>query len=134
MAYGRASRVVVLVHRDEPPGDDEWGAYVDFMMDCIEREGVRRVLVVSEGGAPTPRQRALMDRRCEAFFPGGRTGIVTQSTFVRGVVNAFALIRPGYRAFAPTQLENAVVWLGVDDERERVIALLLKLRRELGLG
>jgi hypothetical protein len=132
LAFGELSRCVVLVHGLVAPTDDEWDAYVLFLKSAVERAGRVRVVVSTEGGAPTPRQRKAMDRVMTPFYRTARVAIVTGSTFVRGVVTAFRLIYPWYRAFDPTDLGGALTYVDVPaPEQDAAAAMVAELAATL---
>ena len=59
--------------------------------------------------------------------------VVTGSTFARGVLNGWALVRPGYRAFAPDKLDDAMRFLDITPSTMRdVEAMSWQLQAELG--
>ncbi len=104
--------VVCAIGRDNPT-DPAWDTYADFLVQQ-QREGKPpRGLVVTQGGAPTPSQRRLLDARLGAAAASSRVAVLTDSTFARGVVNAFALIQRGYRAFARDDLDEALRFVDV---------------------
>ena len=106
---------VVLIHGTTAPSESDWSGYLDLVRSLDPPDLKVRVLVLSDGGAPTPSQRAqlaaaIKTREGQVEI---RCAIITSSTFARGVMNAFRLIRPGYRAFNPSDLGQAFDYLQV---------------------
>jgi hypothetical protein len=93
-----------------------------------------RILVVTEGGTPSPKQRQALDVVSKPVMNKSKIAVVTRSTFARGVVNAFALLYPVYRAFDPRDIDGALRYLDLspaqmDDAKRRID----ELRAELAL-
>jgi len=152
LTFGAVAGVFVLVHSKEAPTDPEWEAWMNFWAEQTYRQAGRmRQLVVTAGGAPTAAQRQRMAERfrveqsrwVELWASRGshppeqaRVAVVTESLFVRGVVNALEALRrdgwfvgkvyralvhpgagaPGYRAFSATEMARALGWLDVPAE------------------
>jgi hypothetical protein len=131
MAMRRSDRLMVAVHDEAPPTDEEWSRWVELAFDPPTR--VLRVLVETRGhGGPNPKQRKhfadglkRVDLRC---------AILSDSMIVRGVVTAVAWLGVALRAFAPGQHVAAADYLELSHtELERALALLVELRRECGV-
>ncbi|MCK6589854.1 MAG: hypothetical protein L6Q76_19960 [Polyangiaceae bacterium] len=139
MAYDSINSFVVVVHTKAPPTDEEWNEYIEFnRANGVERGIVTRYLVVTEGGAPTARQRKLLHDALSPLleqYPNViRSAIVTPSTFVRGVANAMGLVNPIIRGFSPNEMQKAYAYLGVpsaymSDIEEIIASLRASLRR-----
>jgi hypothetical protein len=124
--------LVAVMGRDNPP-DAEWDAYVAAIDAGLGSGRPPRALVVSDGGAPSPAQRKRLDAATAQAGRQLKAAILTGSTFVRGVVNAFALIQPGYRAFAPAALADAVDYLGIRAAHlEELRSTIARLRVHVG--
>lgn len=113
IAYGRAGHVAVMVAGRENPSDAEWEGYIDFLESMDTPGPSSRTLAVTAGGAPGPAQRVRLEKRIGARRVGSKVAVVTGSTFARGVLNAWSVIRPGYRAFAPDKLDDAIRFLDI---------------------
>jgi hypothetical protein len=113
IAFARAAGCVVLVHSEAQPSDDEWHRYLKVLEQWFSEMTPQRLLVVSEGGTPTPRQRKLMAAGVQGRFPDTETAVLTGSTFVRGVMHAFSFFNPHYRAFDLGAIDAALDHLRV---------------------
>ncbi len=116
----------IVVHGDVSPSDEEWNLYLNVLRAARPR--MRRVLVSTTGGAPSPRQRrSLLDAMGEGRPP--TTAVVTGSVVARGVVTALAWIKGDFiRAFSPADLDLALSHLAVaESDRPAVIAALRSL-------
>jgi hypothetical protein len=132
IAYGRVEGVAVMVAGKLNPSDVEWDRYIDFLEAMRTPGPSARTLAVTEGGAPSSAQRVRLERRIGEHRRGSKLAVVTGSTFARGVLNAWALVRPGYRAFAPADLDEALRFLDIPMAIEPgVRALVRQLRAAL---
>jgi len=128
--YNNVGDCVILVHGTHEPSLDEWDKYLEFLVKIRDREGALRILVYSNGGAPTAIQRNRLNAQFPVSYP---VAVMTGSTVVRGVVTALNWFysRP-LRTFAPSKLDEAMKHLQVPQENwERVGQLLQRLRAEI---
>jgi hypothetical protein len=137
MAYGQVADCTVLVHTKQPPSDEEWSAYLDFQQRNTDTTKNVNVLVFTDGGAPTPSQRMqLNDAQMGAVVAkkaSVKVATVTTSMFVRGVVTALSWFHPVYRAFSPSQMDQALHYLDVPaDKTDEVKRLIKVLKAQLG--
>ncbi|MDI1482294.1 hypothetical protein [Polyangium sp. y55x31] len=139
LAFGTLGELIVLVHAEEPPTDPEWNAYIEVWEAHHRASGRSRLLVSTEGGAPTAAQRHVLDERVRRFGrDSARAAILSESLFARVVTNALSAMEHAratrflgrfgdgggpessqiYRMFARTDLRQALVWLEVSPARE----------------
>lgn len=113
--------------------DAEWEAFVAVIRDAIAAGIPARCLVISDGAAPGTKQRAKLEATLTPVRSRLKVAILTDSTFVRGVVNAFALVTPGgYRAFAPDRFDEAMTFLEMRPaQAEEIRAAVMRLRGRL---
>ncbi len=133
LAFTAEEDILVLCHTSAPPSDQEWEAWLAREVRA-EHKGL---LIVTDGGAPNSRQRA---RVAEATSSRGvrRPGValLTDSAFIRSVMTAFAWIlgqEHPMKAFPPTAIDEAVVWLRVRAQPPRVREAVARLRTALAL-
>jgi hypothetical protein len=130
MAFGKVGEVMLLVHNKVAPGDEEWNAWVEYAFRHFSPGSMLKCLIVTEGGAPTPTQRLSMNERLSEYLIDNpkalRNAIVTASAFVRGVVTALSWFHPGYCAFSPAHLDDAMQYLDVPDESRTEVRTLIK--------
>ena len=119
IAHGITDGCLILAHGEEPPTDEEWEQYVEALARYCDEYATLRVLVVSAGGAPTPGQRAVMDKRVKRHMHRAKIALMTQSTFVRGVLKAFSLFSPAYRGFDLKDFDGALAHLSQFGAGER---------------
>lgn len=136
LAFDRLGACFVLVQGERDATDEEWSRWVDFVVrggNDLERN--IRVLVVSAGGSPTPKQRARIHEVMPKMGGGVPTAIVTSSRIGRVVVSTMALFNSEVRAFAPSELDRALAYLGVPDASQPALrALVARLHTTLGLS
>jgi hypothetical protein len=135
IAYGRVGGVAVMVSGRNNPLDMEWERYIDFLEKMETPGPVARTLAITAGGSPTNPQRARLEKRIGEHRRGSRLAVVTGSTFARGVLNAWAIVHPGYRAFAPERILEAIAFLDVPpSDVPQIEKLVASLQAELGAG
>jgi hypothetical protein len=119
LAYAEAEGCIIIAHTADPPGDAEWAAWLEALGRYLERTPAPRMLIVSRGGAPSPTQRRAADTVSSPHYRNMKVAIISGSTFVRGVVAAFRMVLPFYRAYSPTELGAALDYLDVPRDRAR---------------
>ena len=113
LAVGESYGCVVTCQGREPASTEEWSLFLEAAARHMETTTRPRLLVVTAGGAPSPEQRKKFDQISEKHRAGLKIAIVTDSTFARGVVRAIRLFYPFYQAFALSELDEALRFLGV---------------------
>lgn len=131
MAFRQVRGIVIAAHTDRDPTDEEYVAYCEFCL--VLPKHVDRYLVVSEGGAPTPKQRATTNETLKKRGqPQSTVAVVTPKTIVRGIVTALSWFNPNIKSFAPTELAAAMRYLKLSPtEAGEVGVELRKLQAEL---
>jgi hypothetical protein len=127
-----ASHVMALVHSTQGPSDDVWEQHYRMMYDAVGEDRFIELgyLVITAGGAPNARQRRVGNQAVR-----GRKmarAIVTDSFVVRQLVKSWSWFAPGLRAFAPDEIEPALLSVGLKpDEVESVWTKVVELNRGL---
>jgi len=154
LAFASTDGLMVLVHGTEAPSDAEWGRYLDAWLVYFEGRGDSRLLIVTQGAAPSSGQRQRMVERIRGLRKRPMRGaLLTDSAFARMVVNALAAtedswlggvyraIKPGsadsqfYRAFGRQEVRRALTWLELPPSREAdVRRTIATLEAELAQG
>jgi hypothetical protein len=128
--------VLIVVHNDRPPADDEWELYVTALRENAAR--VRFQLVWSTGGGPNAAQRKRANSAEPAYKAAGRplplTAVVTPSAAVRGLVTLFNWFFPNrYRAFDPLDVRAALAFIEVPPAAvEGMIGTVALLCKQVG--
>jgi hypothetical protein len=109
--------LVCLRQGEGHPSDEEW----EECMKILRSKDLSKVkvLVLTKGGSPTPRQQAALAR----VLAGNAVpvAVVSESAFVRFVVSSVALITKRIRTFQPSELDSALAHLQLSwSEREFV--------------
>jgi len=131
MAYARCGYAhLVLVHGNDTPTETEWQRYLgDAGRWFPELTGI---LVVTDGGGPTSSQRrALNATAVRSGQTSIRTAVVSNSLFVRGIVNAINLVSPRIRAFRPDTMPDAFTYIGASLHIPALLATVDELRLRL---
>jgi hypothetical protein len=134
LAFEQTPLAMITVLGRSTIDDAEWDAYTEAITAGVAIGTPPNALVWTDGGAPSPSQRARLEKATAMATSAGRlkVAILTDSTFARGVTNAMSLINRGYRAFSPTQLDDALAYLDVRPGRtDEVRTVLERLRAQL---
>jgi hypothetical protein len=127
--WRQQGRFNIAAHTNEAPPDDQWDALLDF----YRTQRTLRVLVYTEGGAPTAAQRV----RLNAVLKGREAlvAILTSSALARAAGAALRWFRPEIRIFSPAELEGALDYLGAaGSDRADLARALDELKGKLGLS
>jgi hypothetical protein len=127
--------VVVALHTQQDPRPEEWTAYIEQQIKLKKKAGgdVSRIrnFVVTDGGAPNAKQRALL--QTEAF--GGESSKIAcisnafNSPMKRGIATAIGWINPAFKALPPEKWQEALRHIDLDGQ---IRPLLLELDRLQG--
>lgn len=108
--------------------DAEWNDFVSTLAAGVAAHLPSRALVVTLGAAPSPAQRVRLEAALGPVKAKVKAAIISDGTFTRGVVNALALFTPGYHAFSPDRLDEAIAYLDVRfDDAEEIRATVARL-------
>jgi hypothetical protein len=121
LSHTEAEGCIILTHTADPPSDAEWQGWLEALRRYLQRTHAPRLLVVSQGGAPSPKQRRSADILSAPYYRNMKVAIVSESTFLRGVVAAFRVLLPFYRAYPPSELIAALDYLDVSRDRVRQV-------------
>jgi hypothetical protein len=126
LAHAEAEGLLILTHTADPPTDADWDGWLQALGRYLPRTPAPRLLVVSKGGAPSPKQRRAADAVSAPHYRTMKVAIVSGSTFVRGVVAAFRVLLPFYRAYAPHEIGIALDYLDLPPDRARQVVSRLE--------
>jgi hypothetical protein len=122
---------LVLLHREAPPTDDEWTAYLEGVRKQLAGATARvHAIVATDGGGPNANQR----KQLAALLPKGEgtllTHVFTTNVVVRGIVTAFHwLVRAGAVAHDPAEFASVCESLGLSPRA--VLRELLEAQKAL---
>ncbi|EYF07825.1 Hypothetical protein CAP_6847 [Chondromyces apiculatus DSM 436] len=121
--------VVVVLHGEAPPREEEWARYIGLIR---ERDLLKTASIVfTDGGAPSSKQRAEINEILAGRHPRG--AVVSHNPLLRGVITALALVNPQTRSFSPDKLADAFTFLKLTrDEIAAVQQTLEALCAEIG--
>lgn len=128
--------VLVAVHGTASPSDAEWQAWAKLLDERGRAVGDELMLlsnlVVTEGGAPTTEQRALVNGMVTRGRSLPAVAVVTSSRMVRVLVRGFSIFNPRLRVFSPGEWRSAGLHVGVPSEHlPRVLELIRRLEADV---
>jgi hypothetical protein len=132
LAFGKAGDCIVFVSGKEPLDNREWDAYARFLQVELVPGARTSCLIFTEGSGPTAAQRQLLNEVLAPVVHNAKAAVMTSSVLARGIVTAMSWIYPVYKAFSPTETDEAIHFLGLAQQATPEIKQLLhKLRMEL---
>lgn len=122
--------LVLLRQSPSHPRDFEW----DECMQILQSKDLEtvKVLVITEGGSPTPRQQAYL-----AKVLSGKAipvAVVSESALVRFVVSSVALITKRIRSFHADDLEGAFGHLKLTAPERQFVGVALDETKRMLIG
>jgi hypothetical protein len=127
MIHRRIRNVILCVHPDACPTDQEWEA---FLADCRDvRPSDLRVVAFTDGGRPNTVQRTDLHAYCGDAQP--LIAVVSANMVVRGAVTAISWFNKRIRLFAPAAANEALSYVGLNPVEASQI---LSLAHELSAG
>jgi hypothetical protein len=128
MALQVSGNLLMTVHGPDPMTDPEKQECLDALKG-VDLDTVR-ALVYTKGGGPTAAQRKALQ---DAY--GGRTvptAILCEGPLVRGMVTAMSWFNPSIRAFPTTEIDSALKYLEVPQDRwDHIRREVMRLLREV---
>jgi hypothetical protein len=129
---------LILVCGKRDPTNEEWTAWCEFYAAAVERDGVRRLFVVSAGGGPNARQRkqviSAVLQRVGPVVEELATAACGNSPMVRIVTAAFGWLAgvPRMKSFRADERERALDFLNAPAaQRAEILAVARRLESEV---
>lgn len=123
-------KLAIAVNNTKPPTEEDWWKLIDEMKKLDIEETC--FMALTEGGAPNAAQRRLLNEVLQG--KSRPTAIVSQSSLVRGVVTALGWFNSRIKVYSPTELDEALRWLGLSQvEAYMARAEIRTLRAKLGV-
>lgn len=127
--------VVVVLHTQQDPLPSEWTNYIDLHLNLKKKNAgdLSRIrnFVVTDGGAPDVKQRALMS---EAFGAASKVAVITNALsnpIKRGVATAISWANPSFRALPPEQWRLALRHVDLEGHMQTILLELARLQSKL---
>ena len=131
ISFAAQGGVVVFVNR-ETPSDAEWAAYQNAIESEGQLHGLVRILVVTESGPPSPKQRQQAGELAARIKC--RTAVVTDSVVQRTVVTVFSWFAIDIKAFSSARMHDALSFLALSSTQcDWCLATVTRLKAELSL-
>jgi len=115
----RIESILILRQNKEDPSDPEWDECLRLLVADRDKYPMVKVLVITDGGGPTPAQRKRLDVALRGLSV--RVAVVSESTKVRFVVSTVALLSLKIRSFRAHELHHAYLHLQLT-KREQPLA------------
>lgn len=112
LRFDIVDHVMLIVHADVAPATDDWARMI--LVRSSATSGVRACLVVAP---PRATLNAAQRGDVVRFTKDGSIAVLTESALIRGVAAAVGLLGVQVRAFAPSEEERALNYLGLRQGR-----------------
>lgn len=124
MVTRRIGSLLILRENDQTPSDEEWDECLRLLSQYPDELPKTRVLVVTDGGGPTPDQRRRLQRALSGVpVP---VAVVSESVRVRFIVSSVALLTSRIKSFSLREFNEALAHLGVDLDDARIAQLNIR--------
>jgi hypothetical protein len=125
LAFGKIGGCIVFVGGKRPYDDGEWEAYVKFIKGEFIPGSKPICLVHADSAGPTAEQRQIVNEVIGPVKKEVKAAVMTSSQIARGIVTAMSWMYPVYRAFSPSQVDEAIAFLGVAEPSVPAVKQLL---------
>ena len=118
MVTRKIGSLLILRENQHTPSDEEWDECLQLLSEDRSLLPKIRVLVVTDGGGPTPDQR----RRLQGALSGVpvKVAVVSESVRVRFIVSSVALLTSRIKSFSLREFNEALVHLELDLDDVRI--------------
>jgi hypothetical protein len=128
LSFAQVRDCLILVCTAASPAASEWDEYLEFMRVYTRSTQAPRVVVVTQGWVPDPRQRQTLEQVNGSSYDRAKIAVVTSSTFARGVIAAIQRMHPTYKVFAPEAIDEAFVYIDLprghfDEAKRRIVGM-----------
>jgi D-ribose pyranose/furanose isomerase RbsD len=115
MVTRRLGSLLILRQNKESPSDEEWDECLKLLATDVENV---QVLVITDGGGPTPEQRRRLDHTLNGSPV--RVAVVSESVRIRFIVSSVAFLTRRIKSFAETEYPDALTHLELDLDQKRL--------------
>ena len=130
MVTRRIESILILRQNKEDPSDAEWDECLRLLVADRDKYPMVKVLVVTDGGGPSPAQRKRLDVALRGLSV--RVAVVSESIKVRFVVSSVALLSLKIRSFRAHELELAYLHLKLTKQEQPLAqAAVSQMNKEL---
>jgi hypothetical protein len=130
MASRQLGSLLVVYLSRENPTNEEWDRHLGVLEQIIRAHGSLNALVLTEGGVPSPTQRAKLVK--VRGTGKSRSVILSRSAVVRAVLTALRWLHPSFLGLAPDELPKAMEFLQLEPGmRAAIERALFDLRLEV---
>ena len=130
LRYKQTGNLILALQSAKAPSAEDWEGYVNLYRTGLAGYANVRILVISDGGAPSNRQQMTVNELV-AGLPI-KIAIVSRAPSVVQVVRRLLITNDAMRLFQPDDLAGAYAFLDVDHgERSVIRQALAELRPQL---
>jgi len=115
MVTRRLGNLLILRQNQQSPSDEEWDECLGLLSPDLDTV---RVLVITDGGGPTPEQRRRLDQTLNGTPV--RVAVVSDSVKIRFVVSSVAFLTRRIKSFSELEYTEALEHLNLDLDQRRV--------------
>ena len=135
LAFKRIGTILILVHNDKPPLEEEWARYLALLTSIdLEIKGdpsQASAVVFTDGGAPTSSQRLSLKKQLQGR--DGRSAVITENIMVRGIIGIVGLFNKAIASFGPGDWKQAMNYAKVPERQHlEILQGAISLSREVG--
>ena len=127
MVFEQVEHLLVVCHGKKNPSEPEWQRFVSHVKSQQPRFDKLRTIIWTLGGGPTPTQRKALNAAMEGRPTRG--AVVSAHPGIRFVVSALALMNRDLKTFAPDEIPDALLYLGLTGETRRYVLMTLERLR-----
>jgi hypothetical protein len=127
LGYSYVHDTFVYVGADVAPAEVDWAAYLHFI-EQRKISGLNRCLVYSTSAPNAGQRRALHETTSGMNL---KIAVLSDSVVARGAVTTLSWMSPGYRAFHPDKITQALAFLELQERAARGVEIELRLLRRM---
>jgi hypothetical protein len=128
--------VSIWLHTTANPTSSSWSEGVERVAELKRQLGgdVSKILTlaISDGGAPNAMQRGqLFTEVLEGQSKAAAISGQLSNRLLRGIATAISWLSPNFRAFPPEQFDAALMHLGLQEYRAKILKGLLEVQKNV---
>lgn len=118
IAISRVANLILMRETADAPSDDEWNGFLAVLSGAGEDLPRYRLLVITDGGGPTPAQRRRL-AQVLARRPV-KVAVLSDDLRVRFMAATVSLFHPQHKFFGLKSMKDAYAHLGLTVHEQRI--------------